>query len=548
MGEARSKVEQHMRGGLGPWATPRSPGAVYALLRDREVVELVCLGEATVGGASPTERTSFRIASMTKSFTAAAILQLRDRGKITLDTPIAAIVPECAGWSGRTHPPPTVRSLMSMSSGLAEDDPIADRLQSLSDAGLDEMLRAEPAWATPVGQFEYSNLGYAALGRAITNIADEPFDGYISTNILQPLGLSNTTWKRPDQGVALGYVWRDGWLEEPMDDFGAFASMGGLFSTLDDVVAWVRFLAGWFDSTDDVLSLRSRRELAIPHTPHRSLSRSGWPPQATDVSLGYGFGLNTAHSSRHGQVVWHTGGYPGFGSVMAWAPTSGEGCVILTNGRYGVTGQEALGILAMTQTSTRSHQEAVRPNPALLELQERMAALAEECPDEPPSGVFAMNVELDEPWAERVVRLREALHAVGAGASPGSVECHTALRATWSVDGIRGRAEYTIMLTPTAPLRVMLLSVDFAVHPNADLRRSIARVLDEWRATTRSADWASALPAKDAADGDLGVPVAMAGDGVSWCRWRVSTRVRVWTVAIALGEDRRIQSLEIRSA
>ncbi len=137
----------------------------------------------------------FRIASMSKSFTASAILLLRDAGALGLDDPAARYVPELAGWvNGAADAGPlTIRHLLTMTAGFPTDDPWGDRQQGLP---LDE-FRALLAggvgfnWA-PGTRFEYSNLGYAILGLIVTAASGVPYDEFIRTRLLTPLGLART--------------------------------------------------------------------------------------------------------------------------------------------------------------------------------------------------------------------------------------------------------------------------------------------------------------------------------------------------------------------
>nr|MDT0526020.1 serine hydrolase domain-containing protein [Streptomyces sp. DSM 41633] len=139
----------------------------------------------------------FRIASMSKSFTAAAILQLRDRGALGLDDPVTDYLPWAAGLSGPTSDSPgiTVRHCLTMSSGLPSDDPWADRQEEMTQADFDDLLR-RPVWGaySPGTAFAYSNLGYALLGRVVEAVSGGRFTDYLTSELLLPLGLAETTY------------------------------------------------------------------------------------------------------------------------------------------------------------------------------------------------------------------------------------------------------------------------------------------------------------------------------------------------------------------
>jgi CubicO group peptidase (beta-lactamase class C family) len=177
----------HQRGG--------QPGLAYGVVIDGELVHAAGLGERDLGGPPPDAGTVFRIASMTKSFTASAVLALRDDGALRLDDPAEAYVPELRGW------PPvspdaariSVRHLLTMTAGFPTDDPWGDRQQGLplEEFGAFLARGVRFNWA-PGTQFEYSNLGFAILGRIITAVTGVAYPDYIRDRLLRPLGMTRT--------------------------------------------------------------------------------------------------------------------------------------------------------------------------------------------------------------------------------------------------------------------------------------------------------------------------------------------------------------------
>src|SRR3984957_16918974 len=219
-----------------------APAVSYGIVRDGELVHAAGFGMRSLGGPAagnpaagnpapgnpvPDERTVFRIAPMSKAFTASAVLLLRDAGALGLDDPAAQHVPELAGWvNGATDAGPlTIRHLRAMTACFPTDDPWGDRQQGLP---LDE-CRALLAggvtfnWA-PGTRFEYSNLGYAILGLIVTAASGGPYDEFIRTRLLAPLGMTRTGFAAqefPDAELAVGYRHGpDGWLELPFDPYG----------------------------------------------------------------------------------------------------------------------------------------------------------------------------------------------------------------------------------------------------------------------------------------------------------------------------------------
>ncbi|HSB87262.1 MAG TPA: serine hydrolase domain-containing protein, partial [Ilumatobacteraceae bacterium] len=317
---------------------------------------VVHAGELVMNGAVaaepdplPTEKTVFRIASMTKSFTAAAIMILRDRGELRLDDVVAEIAPEFEAVQGPTADSPriTVRHLLSMAAGMATDDAWADRHLDISDSELDVLVRdgATFAWP-PHSHGEYSNLGFAMLGRVIKRVSGVRAQDFIEANLLVPLGMSRTTWVRPAH---------DDWARpyeivdqqrvadiDPLGD-GALAPMGGLWSCVSDLARWVGWFADAFPARDDAdpgpLRRASRREMQQVHrawpTVRTAAAGDGHDavPERIDGG-GYGFGLFVMHDDRFGHFVAHSGGLPGYGSNMRWLPGRAIGVVALGNVTY----------------------------------------------------------------------------------------------------------------------------------------------------------------------------------------------------------------------
>ena len=241
------------------WALrTRAPGIAWGLVRDGALVASGGVGTLRVGEDAPPDADSvFRIASMTKSFTGAALMSLVAEGRIRLDEPVATYVPELAEWRGPTTdgPPLTVRHLVSMESGLPSDDAWADRHLDLPPAGMDALIAAGGSFTwTPGLRFEYSNLGWGLVGRVIERVAGVPVQTLVDERLLGPLGMSSTTWVRPaTTNIAEPFSWvDDAWVAEPepLGD-GTIAPMGGLWTTVTDLARWVAFFCDAFPPRDD---------------------------------------------------------------------------------------------------------------------------------------------------------------------------------------------------------------------------------------------------------------------------------------------------------
>src|ERR1700761_1416449 len=253
------------------------PALAWGVVAAGQLVHAWGLGERRIGGPAPDAGTVFRIASMTKSFTATAVLLLRDEGALALDDLAEQYVPELRGWPPVTPdaPPVRIRHLLTMTAGFPTDDPWGDREQGTPLPEFSAFLAQGVSfnWA-PGTRFEYSNLGYAILGRVISAVTGLPYPDSIEGRILGPLGLTQTGYEAgsadPD-ALASGHR-RDGsgWEEVPMAPCGAFAPMGGVFSSVRDLARWVAGFAGaWPPGPEDAggphpLTRASRREMQLP--------------------------------------------------------------------------------------------------------------------------------------------------------------------------------------------------------------------------------------------------------------------------------------------
>ena len=160
------------------------PGAAWGIRMPDGGLHTGVTGFRDVPSKSPVTADSvFRIASMTKSFTAISILKLRDEGKLSLDDPAEKYVPEMAGLKYPTTDAPkiTIRHLLSHAEGFPEDNPWGDRQLADTDEQLSQMLRAGIPFSNAPGLvYEYSNLGFAILGRIVTNVSKMRYEDYVA--------------------------------------------------------------------------------------------------------------------------------------------------------------------------------------------------------------------------------------------------------------------------------------------------------------------------------------------------------------------------------
>lgn len=443
------------------------PGIAYGLVLEGELIHAGGTGtKQTSSERTPDVTTIFRICSMTKSFVAVAMLMLRDDGLLRLDDLVADYVPELEGLQLPTSDSPQIslRDLLTMTGGLPEDDAWADRHMDRSQSWIDDFFRAGLTFATAPGtKFEYSNLGWVALGRAVSNVAGIRVQEFVRRRILSPLGMTSTGWDVPSgPNVAIGHRWRNDCFEEvgpPLSD-GDFAPMGGLWSSVEDLARWVGFFTDAFPARDgdagEILSRASRREMQQPH--------GMWVPDSEQerdrlLGTGYGYGLMIEHDRRLGSMVGHPGGLPGFGSHMRWLPDRGLGVVALGNATYAPMDRVTLRVLELLNQSGELAPPRDIPGSRDLEVAgEHLLTLFNDWDDELAREAFATNVPLDEDLERRRRQVEDLLAMFGPfegiDLAPASVT-----RASFTLRGSKGELKGSFLLSPESPARIQTYEI-----------------------------------------------------------------------------------------
>ena len=297
-------------------AEQRAPSVVAAVFRDGDVLWRGAVGSADVEGGEPaTPAHAYRIGSITKTFTAVRILQLRDAGVLALGDPLRAHVPEVPAG-------PTVADALSHLTGL-QREPAGDVWESLEPPTREELLAGlEDAERVldPGQAWHYSNLAFGLLGEVVARHGAEGYEQGLRESVLAPLGLQATGFDPPGP-LATGYYvhpYSDGVTVEPdLPVEGPTAAMGWLWSTVDDLARWGDFLATGHDA---VLSRTSLDEMARVRT---MVDQATWT-----VAWGLGLGLY-----RRGDRVYagHDGAMPGFLASLVVDRRERTGASVLAN-------------------------------------------------------------------------------------------------------------------------------------------------------------------------------------------------------------------------
>ena len=441
------------------------PGLVYGIVADGRLVHIATFGIQDMQSARPvTADTLFRVASMTKAFTALTVLKLRDDGLIRLDAAAAEYVPELRDWNYPTNDSPRirVRDLLNHAGGFVTDDPWGDRQTPLPDADFTRLLRdGVPFTTVPGTRFEYSNFGYALLGRIITNASGQPYEATITRTLLEPLRMNASGFvaeAAPRELRALGYRWEDdAWKPEPTLGPGAFGAMGGLQTNASDYAKWVAFLlSAWpprDDADDGPVRRATVRELTegsnFPRLRNRP-ARSGSTPSRQAIA--YGMGMTVAIDDDLGLTVSHSGGYPGYGSHVLLLPERGIGIFAFANRTYaGPSIAVWDAAIALEQAGLLGKVRELRASADLDTAYRGAGAMYRAGSLAPGEKLLAMNFLLDrdaEAWSRMLAQVK---------AAAGDCETNAPIQASGALSGeftwrcAHGRVEGTLTLAPTRP-------------------------------------------------------------------------------------------------
>lgn len=451
-----------------------APGLVYGIVADGRLVHVRGFGVQDLVHKRPvTPDSLFRIASMTKAFTALSILKLREEGKLSLDDLAERHVPELRDWTYPTKDAPRIRirDLLTHSAGFVDDNPWGDRQTPLPDADFTKMLRAGVPFSTaPGSRYEYSNFGYALLGRIVANVTGAPYRAYVERTLLTPLGMASSGFEVrewPVERRAIGYRWADGhWREEPTMADGAFGAMGGLQTSASDYARWVAFLLSGWPARDDAdhgpVSRASVRMLSEGSNFVAIAQRNGASgPSACRQASAYGFGLRVAQDCDLGLTLSHGGGYPGYGSHVLLMPDRGVGLFVFTNRTYNGGSGPAWDAAMLLHKAGALIARPVAVSSLLAQGYGAAGRVYQAGDIMAAQGSLAMNLLMDHDAAWWTKKLAALKAEVGACATDAPITATGALSGTFTWSCERGRVAGVLLLAPTrdAQMQELTLSV-----------------------------------------------------------------------------------------
>ncbi|HTX91235.1 MAG TPA: serine hydrolase domain-containing protein [Anaerolineales bacterium] len=261
-----------------------------------------------------TSQTRFRLGSVTKQFTAMAILILEKQGKLNVKDPICKYVPDCPStWESIT-----IKNLLTHTSGIPDFTGFADYLSSRAapTTPLQTIARFKdkPLDFQPGEKFSYSNSGYIVLGYIIEQVSGQTYEDFLNQSIFTPLSLRDTGYDHNSNNLAVGYP--DRYSTRPADfiDMSIPYAAGGLYSTVEDLYRWEQSL-----STEKLVPKVYLDEMFAPQV------------AIPDSEFAYGYGWVIEKNSLGQLVDWHNGGIEGFATIIARYPDDQVTIIVLSN-------------------------------------------------------------------------------------------------------------------------------------------------------------------------------------------------------------------------
>jgi CubicO group peptidase (beta-lactamase class C family) len=446
-----------------------APGMAFGIVVNGRLVHTGSKGYADVERKIKADNTSdFRIASMSKSFTSMAILQLRDSGKLNLDDPAYKYIPELKDQKllSADAPAITIRNLLTHSAGFPEDNPWGDRQLAISNEEMLNMFKKGITFSNvPSETFEYSNMGFAMLGYIIEKVSGKPYEQFIRENIFLPLNMKNSYWEYdnvPDGKFANGYRYVNGtWRKEtPLHD-GAYGAMGGMITTIDDLSKYMSLhLSAWppSDAPDrGPLRRSSIREMHRPWQPVILDTNAKSNGKSCPVMVAYAYGLVSKTNCKKITTVDHSGGLPGFGSNWIIAPQYGLGVACFANVTYAPVSRITKQVLDTIISTLNLQPPQLMPSPILEQRKNEIVEAMKNWDKAESTGIFAENFFLDYYVDTLKKQTNDLMRKTGKIIKVHPVQPENNLRGNFRIEGERSSIDVFFTLTPENPPKIQEL-------------------------------------------------------------------------------------------
>jgi CubicO group peptidase (beta-lactamase class C family) len=443
------------------------PGIAFGLVVDGKLVYSGNSGYTDIEKKIPvTSQSLFRIASMSKSFTAMAILKLRDEGKLNLDDPTYLYIPELKNLKYPTAdaPPITIRHLLTHGAGFPEDNPWGDRQLADNDKDLMEFIGKQISFSNPPGiAYEYSNLGFALLGKIVAKVSGMRYQDYIKQNIWEPLGMKTSTYEygdvAPDK-LAHGYRWlNEKWNEEQLlhdTKDGSWGAMGAMISSIDEFANYMAFhLSAWPPNNakdDGPIKRSSVREM---HHPWRfnglNLNYTYPGGRVCPTVTAYCYGLGWTRDCDGRVYIAHSGGLPGFGSQWRIMPDYGIGVVAFANRTYAPMSPINMQVLDTLIKLAGLQPMQLSPSNILEQRKNDLVKLLPDWNNAQQSGIFAENFFPDYPIDTLKKYAKDLYTKAGKIIAVKKVKAENQLRGSFILEGEKTNIEIYFTLSPENP-------------------------------------------------------------------------------------------------
>lgn len=467
-------------------------GVSFGLVMNGELILAEGFGKVSLDSkGAPTPDTAYRIGSVTKSFTALALLDLRDRGKLTLDDALAQHIAEANGllYPSRDSRQITLLDLLQHRSGLPRTVYGHGNLDP-SVAELEAALDGFPlAWA-PGERFSYSNLGFALLGLTVQRATPKSYYEYIDARLLEPLGMKDSHWKPGAYAkgqLAASYRRKAGKLQlTPLVELGASDASGGLYSTVRDLGRWVSFQLAAYppgNQSEKQSIRRSTVRECHSHAAPNGLRARARGARVYASASAYAFGWGVFHNCNFDFYVGHGGEVDGYSAEVAFLPDYNVGAVTLSN----TAGLNLSGVLNDTLTTLvreaklgprKIHRErATFFEPAM----DRLLAVYQNWDEAAYSAMLGQGRER-MPVIERD-ELQQYRSRHGDCTGYEVLEVRSPFSARFKLKCERGRLEMGVALSPHDKLIVGFWGTSLGVEPSPPIQRAadaLVALIAEW--------------------------------------------------------------------
>ena len=430
------------------------PGLAFGVVVDGALVHAHAVGVLDLAHPTPVDAdTVFRIGSMTKTITSLAILQLRDRGLVTLDDPLTRWLPELAAirYPTRDAVPFTIRHVLTHTSGLppAGAFSVTRTDRDLTEVDMLADLGAITLAAPPGTIYAYSNFATSLLGLVIGRATHVRYRDWVSREILAPLGMRASVWDPeavPAGRLATPYAAGPGGpVAKPRWRLGMAEAAGGLYSTLNDMARYAAFQLAAYPPRDDADAGPLRRSsVREAHAVQHATGLVVRPDEAR--AEGIGLAWWSYRSCELAQVVWHTGGTEGYRGAIHLLPEHGVALILLTNYVDTDSAKITDGALALLRASGGLVARTAAPSPAITRVVAALIALYAEFTQARYEALFAPPMRAAVPPAA-VVELQTAFAKEhGACTTVLAIRADSAVAAHVAIGCERGHLEYALAL------------------------------------------------------------------------------------------------------